>query len=178
MMVAGGQVWTDEVVRVHAARLYLAARRLTANAADAEDLVQETFAKAFAASARFQPGTNLNAWLHRIMINTFITGYRRRRAEPAMVAGDAIGWRLAGGRAGDGSAEDQVVGRQLDAGLTAALRALPGRYRVVAYLAGVEGCSYQQIADLTGMPLGTVRSSLHRARSRLRAELGAQAVGS
>jgi RNA polymerase sigma-70 factor, ECF subfamily len=145
MAVAADQVWTDEVFRVHAARLYPAALRVTGNAADAEDLVQETFAKAFAASAQFQPGTNLNAWLHRIMINTFITGYRRRRrAEPPLMAGDAIGWQLPGAQSRDGSAEDQVVGRQLDAELAAAMRALPDRYRVVAYLAGVEGCSYRR----------------------------------
>jgi DNA-directed RNA polymerase specialized sigma24 family protein len=79
MTAAADQVWTDEVFRVHAARLYPSALRVTGNAADAEDLVQETFAKAFAASAQFQPGTNLNAWLHRVMINTFITGHQRRR---------------------------------------------------------------------------------------------------
>jgi len=177
MTVAADQEWIDEVFRVHAARLYLVALRVTGNAADAEDLVQETFAKAFVASARFQPGTNLNAWLRRIMINTFITGYRRRRAEPLLVAGDAIGWQLAGSPSRDGSAEDQVLGRQLDAELVAAMRALPDRHRVVAYLAGVEGCSYREIAGLTGIPLGTVKSSLHRARHRLRAELGAYAPG-
>jgi len=175
MTVAAGQVWTDEVFRAHLARLYPAALRVSGNAADAEDLVQETFAKAFAASGRFQPGTNLNAWLHRIMINTFITGYRRRRAEPPLVAGDAIGWHLLGGQSRDGSAEDQVIGRQLDADLAAAIRALPDRHRVVAYLAGVEGCSYRQIADITGIPLGSVKSSLHRARHRLRTELSAHA---
>ena len=109
------------------------------------------------------------------MINTFITGYCRRRAEPPLVAGDAIGWQLPGGRSRVCSAEDQVVGRQLDADLAAAMRALPGRQRVVAYLADVEGCSYRQIADITGIPLGSVKSRLHRARHRLRAELGAHA---
>jgi RNA polymerase sigma-70 factor, ECF subfamily len=175
MTVAADQVRPDEVFRVHAARLYPAALRVTGNTADAEDLVQETFAKAFAASGRFQPGTNLNAWLHRIMINTFITGYRRRRAEPPLVAGDAVGWQLPGGQSRDGSAEDQVIGRQLGAELAAAMRALPDRYRVLAYLAGVEGCSYRQIADITGIPLGSVKSRLSRARHRLRAELCAHA---
>jgi RNA polymerase sigma-70 factor, ECF subfamily len=175
MTVAADQVWTDEAFRVHAARLYPAALRVTGNAADAEDLVQETFTKAFVASAQFQPGTNLSAWLHRIMINTFITGYRRRRAEPPLVAGDALGWQLPGGQSRDGSAEDQVLGRQLDADLAAAMRALPDRHRVVAYLAGVEGCSYQQIAEITGIPLGSVKSSLHRARHRLRTDLSAHA---
>jgi RNA polymerase sigma-70 factor, ECF subfamily len=175
MTVAADQVWTDEVFRLYGTRLYPAAVRVTGNAADAEDLVQETFTKAFAASGRFQPGTNLNAWLYRIMINTFITGYRRRRVEPPLVAGDAIGWQLPGGRSRVGSAEDQVVGRQLDADLTAAMRALPDRQRAVAYLADVEGCSYREIADIAGIPLGSVKSSLHRARHRLRAELSAHA---
>jgi len=106
--------------------------------------------------------------------------YRRCRGsragdEPLLVAGNAIGWQLAGGQSRDGSAEDQVVGRQLDADLTAALRALPDTHRVVAYLAGVEGCSHQEIADVTGIPLGSVKSSLHRARHRLRTELSAHA---
>jgi DNA-directed RNA polymerase specialized sigma24 family protein len=106
----------------------------------------------------------LNAWLYRIMINTFITGYRRRRAEPPLVAGDAIGWQLPGGRSRVGSAEDQVVGRQLDADLTAAMRALPDRPRAVAYLADVEGCSYRETAraaaSVASTPMvdaGTVR---------------------
>lgn len=86
---------------------------------------------------------------------------------------DAVGWQL-GGQSRDGSAEDQVVGRQLDADLTATMRALPDRHRVVAYLA-VEGRSYREIADLTGIPLGTMKSSRHRARRRLRAELSAYA---
>ena len=177
MAVAAEQMQTDEVFRVHAARLYPVAFRLTGNASDAEDLVQETFAKAFAAAGWFQLGTNLSAWLHCIMISAFITSCRRKRNEPLLVAGDAVGWQLPGGQARDGSAEDQVVGRQSDADLTAAMRALPDRLRVTAYLAGVEGRIYREIADLTGIPLGSVKSSLHRARCRLRAELCAFAPG-
>ena len=109
MAVAAEQVQTDEVFRVHAARLYPVAFRLTGNASDAEDLVQETFAKAFAAAGWFQLGTNLSAWLHGIMISAFITSCRRTRNEPLLVAGDAVGWQLPGGQARDGSAEDQVL---------------------------------------------------------------------
>jgi Sigma-70 region 2 len=96
MAVAAEQMQTDEVFRVHAARLYPVAFRLTGNASDAEDLVQETSAKAFAAAGWFQLGTNLSAWLHCIMISAFITSCRRTRNEPLLVAGDAVGWQLPG----------------------------------------------------------------------------------
>ena len=148
---------------------------MTGNPPDADDLVQETFAKALAASGQFQPGTNLTAWLRRIMLNTFISGYRKRRAEPQFVTADGTGSRLLYAQSHDGSAEDQVFRRLLDASLTAALRALPDRQRMVVYLADLEGLGYQQICALTGIPLGSVKSSLHRARSRLRAELGSYA---
>src|SRR4029077_8460735 len=94
MAVTADGVWAEDVLRVFGRRLYPAALRITRNAPDAEDLVQETFAKALAASGRSQPGTNLTAWLRRIMINTFITGYRKRRAGPQFVDGDAIGSHL------------------------------------------------------------------------------------
>ena len=178
MAVTADGVWVEDVFRTHARSLYPAALRITGNTPDAEDLVQETFAKALAASARFQPGTNLNAWLRRIMINTFISGYRKRRAEPRLVTGDAVGSQLLGARSRDGSAEDQVVGRLLDTHLTAALRALPYRHRTVVYLADLEGLGYRQISALTGIPLGSVKSCLHRARHRLRAELGDYAAES
>ena len=175
MRVTADEVWAEDALRANATSLYPAALRITGNAPDAEDLVQETFAKALTASGRFQPGTNLNAWLRRIMINTFISGYRKRRAEPQFVTGEAIGARLLSAQSRDGSAEDQVVGRLLHADLTAALRALPDRHRTVIYLADLEGLGYQQISALTGIPLGSVKSCLHRARYRLRAELGAYA---
>jgi RNA polymerase sigma-70 factor, ECF subfamily len=167
------QVWAEDVLRAYATSLYPAAFRMTGNAPDAEDLVQETFAKALAASWRFEPGTNLNAWLRRIMTNIFISGYRKRRAEPQFVDGDDIGSRLLSARAHDGSAEDQALSCLLDADLTAALRALPDRHRLVVYLADLQGLGYRQISALTGIPLGSVKSCLHRARYRLRAELGA-----
>ena len=174
-MTADG-VWVEDVLRAYVTSLYPAALRITGNTPDAEDLVQETFVKALAASGRFQPGTNLNAWLRRIMINTFISGYRKRRAEPRIVTGDAAGPQLLCAQSRDGSAEDQVVGRLLDADLVAALRALPDRHRMVVYLADLQGLGYRQISALTGIPLGSVKSCLHRARCRLRAELGAVAA--
>jgi len=175
MAVTADGVWAEDVLRSYVTSLYPAALRITRNTPDAEDLVQETFAKALAASEQFRPGTNLNAWLRRIMINIFISGYRKRRTEPQFVTGDAGRPKLLCALSLDGSAEDQVVGRLLDADLTMALRALPDRHRTVVYLADLEGLGYRQISALTGIPLGSVKSCLHRARSRLRAELGANA---
>ena len=175
MAITADGVWAEDVLRAYAASLYPAALRMTGNPPDADDLVQETFAKALAASEQFRPGTNLNAWLRRIMLNTFISGYRKRRAEPQLVTADTTGTQLLSAQSHDGSAEDQVVRRLLDANLTAALRALPDRQRMVVYLADLEGLGYRQICILTGIPLGSVKSSLHRARSRLRAELGSYA---
>ena len=175
MAIIADGVWAEDVLRDYAASLYPAALRMTGNPPDADDLVQETFAKALAASGQFRPGTNLNAWLRRIMLNTFISGYRKRRAEPQLVTADITGTQLLSAQSYDGSAEDQVVRRLLDANLTAALRALPDRQRMVVYLADLQGLGYRQICTLTGIPLGSVKSSLHRARSRLRAELGSYA---
>jgi RNA polymerase sigma-70 factor, ECF subfamily len=175
MTLTADGVWAEDVLRAYGTSLYPAALRMTRNAQDAEDLVQETFVKALAASERFQPGTNLNAWLRRIMINTFISGYRRSRAGPQFVTGDAVGSQLTCTRSHDGSAEDQVIGRLLDPNVIAALRELPDKLRIVVYLADLEGLGYRQISALTGIPLGSVKSSLHRARHRLRAELGAYA---
>jgi RNA polymerase sigma-70 factor (ECF subfamily) len=175
MTLTAHGVWAEDALRAYGTSLYPAALRMTRNAPDAEDLVQETFVKALAASERFQPGTNLNAWLRRIMINTFISSYRRSRAGPQFVTGDAVGSQLICARSHDGSAEDQVVGRLLDPNVIAALRELPDKLRIVVYLADLEGLGYRQISALTGIPLGSVKSSLHRARYRLRAELGAYA---
>jgi RNA polymerase sigma-70 factor (ECF subfamily) len=175
MTAAADGVWAEDVLRVYGTSLYPAALRMTRNAPDAEDLVQETFAKALAASGRFQPGTNLNAWLRRIMTNTFISGYRKKRAEPQYVTGELVGAQLLCAQSPGGSAEDQVVGRLLDPDVIAALRQLPDRHRVVVYLADLEGLGYRQISALTGIPLGSVKSCLHRARYRLRASLGAYA---
>jgi len=175
MAVTADGVWAEDALRFYGTSLYPAALRMTRNPPDAEDLVQETFAKALAASGRFQPGTNLNAWLRRIMINTFISGYRKSRAEPQFVTADVIGSPPLRAASADGSAEDQVIRRLLDPEVIAALRVLPDRHKIVVYLADLEGLGYRQISALTGIPLGSVKSCLHRARCRLRAELGAYA---
>jgi RNA polymerase sigma-70 factor (ECF subfamily) len=172
MTVTTDGLWAEDALRAFAARLHPAALRITRNALDAEDLVQETFAKALAASGQFQRGTNLNAWLHRIMINTFISGYRKRRAEPHFVPADSVSLQLAYAQSRADSAEDEALSYLLHADLTAALRALPHRHRVVVCLADLEGLGYQQISAMTGIPLGSVKSCLHRGRRKLRAELG------
>jgi len=170
-------VWTDDTIRCHAAWLGRAALGLTRNAADAEDLVQETFAKAFASSDRFQPGTNLGGWLYRIMFNTFTDDYRKRQREPLLATGLASNeadppWSRnpADGR----SAEEHVLERLVHAEIVAAIQTLPPGYRLTVYLADVKGLGYRQIADLTGISVGTVKSSLHRGRGQIRARLGAR----
>jgi RNA polymerase sigma-70 factor, ECF subfamily len=177
--VAAEPVWTDDALRCQAARLYPAALRLTRNHADAEDLVQETFAKAIAASGRLQPGTNLDAWLHRIMINTFISGYRKKRREALLLYRSAAQCRVRPDQADGGatSSEDCVVRRVIDADIVAAMRALPYRHRLAVYLADVEGLKYRQISELTGMPVGSVKSCVHRGRGRLREQLASRAPG-
>jgi len=177
--VRPGPVWPGEALTGHAAGLYAAAFRMTRNADDAEDLVQETLAKAFAASARFATGTNLNAWLHRIMANTFISWYRQRQRGPLLVPAQCTGGRVIRSyeSAGSRSAEDQVVARLIDDDLVAAMRALPYKHRITVYLADVEGLKYQEISNRTGIPVGTVKSCLHRGRTALRVALAGDASG-
>jgi len=162
-------IWDDDMIREFASTLLRTARRLTRDRTDAEDLVQETFAKALAAADRFEHGTNLNAWLHRIMINTYITARRRRRCTEILVDDDIADWHRAFG--GTASAEDLVMSRMIDADVVTAIRALPERHRLTVYLADAEGLDYKQIAGIAGMPVGSVKSSLHRARCALRAVL-------
>jgi RNA polymerase sigma-70 factor, ECF subfamily len=171
------RVWTDDAIQRHAARLYRSAMGLTRNAVDAEDLVQETFTKAFAASGQFQPGTNLGGWLYRIMFNTFADDYRKRRREPLLAADPAtreadLPWARdsAEGR----PADEHVLGRAVEAELVAAIRTLPPGHRLMVYLADMKGLGYRQIAEMTGVSIGTVKSSLHRGRVQLRTILGDQ----
>jgi len=167
-------VWTGDAIRHQAAALYRSAFGMTCNAADAEDLVQETFATAFAASGRFQAGTDLGGWLYRIMFNMFADGYHKRRREP-LLAADPVDrqtdLRWSPGSADGASAEEHALGNLLQAEIVAAIRALPARHRLMICLADLKGLGYRQIADLTGVPVGTVKSSLHRGRGQLRATL-------
>ncbi|GCD97521.1 ECF RNA polymerase sigma factor SigR [Embleya hyalina] len=156
--------------------LYPAALRMTRNASDAEDLVQETFTKAYASFHQFRDGTNLKAWLYRILTNTFITSYRRKQRQPVVSTTQEIeDWQLyrAASHESTGlrSAELEALDRLPDSDVVAALRALPEEFRVTVYLADVEGYPYKEIAAFTKVPLGTVMSRLHRGRRRLREAL-------
>lgn len=176
-----GTVWAGSKLSGHATGLYPAALRMTRNTHDAQDLVQETLAKALAAPALSEPGTNLNAWLYRIMANTFASWYRRTQRVPRLVPAQEAGEQLTRPySAGSGSAEDQVIADLIDADLAAAMKALPYRSRLTVYLADVEGLTYREISNRTGVPIGCVKSRLHRGRAALRAALtaGAPAVGS
>jgi RNA polymerase sigma-70 factor (ECF subfamily) len=157
-------------------RLRVTALRLTRNHADAEDLLQETYLRAYRGFARFERGTNLTAWLYRILRNTFINGYRKRMNEPMIVPDDSWHFDAARGHV-EASAEATVIDSIADERLTQALAALPERYRRVVLLYDVEGFSYREIAEIVGIPRGTVMSRLHRGRRTLRAWLQPAADG-
>ncbi|MGH2572210.1 MAG: sigma-70 family RNA polymerase sigma factor [Actinomycetota bacterium] len=151
--------------------LYSAAYRLTRNAADAEDLVQETFLRAYRAFHQFTEGTNLKAWLYRILMNTFINSYRKKQRQPQTISDEEIeDWYLYSRMAADGSepsAETSVIESLPDEDVQEALSSLPEQFRISVLLADVEGFSYKEIAEITGVPIGTVMSRLHRGRKAL-----------
>jgi RNA polymerase sigma-70 factor (ECF subfamily) len=158
-------------------QLYNAAMRMTRNASDAEDLVQETIARAYSAFHQFRPGTNLRAWLHTILANSFISSCRKRRREPAARLGADFSedWQIGVDplAAPARSAEAEALDRMADSGVLSALRELPEEFRIAIYLADIEGYSYREIASIMGTPLGTVMSRIHRGRIKLRVRLTA-----
>ncbi|WP_279388394.1 sigma-70 family RNA polymerase sigma factor [Leucobacter luti] len=168
--------FTDEALPL-LDQMYGAAMKMTRNPQDAQDLVQETFAKAFAAFRSFEEGTNLKAWLYRIMTNAYINTYRKKQREPYLgVVEELEDWQLGGAESttamSSRSAEAEAIDRTPDTVVTDALNALPEDFRMAVYLADVEGFSYQEIADIAEVPIGTVMSRLHRGRARLRKSLG------
>jgi RNA polymerase sigma-70 factor, ECF subfamily len=154
-------------------QLYAAAMRMTRNPADAADLVQETFVKAYQAFGQFQQGTNLKAWLYRIQTNTFINNYRKKQRDPYQgTIDDLEDWRLGNAQSATAtttrSAEVEAIDHLPDSAVKDALQSIPEDFRLAVYFADVEGFSYQEIADIMKTPVGTVMSRLHRGRRLLR----------
>ncbi|HEX3390250.1 MAG TPA: sigma-70 family RNA polymerase sigma factor [Streptosporangiaceae bacterium] len=172
--------FADEAL-VHMGHLRAAASAMTHNPHDAEDLVQETYTRAYASFQQFREGTNARAWLLRILTNTFISGYRRRQREPVRVSTTGVeDGQLTQAWAGRGvaprSAEETALDRLPDSTVIRALNELPKDFRTAVYLADMEGFSYREVADLMRCPVGTVMSRLHRARGQLRGMLRDQAA--
>ncbi len=165
---------------VHADALYGAALRMTRDRADAEDLLQETYLKAYRAYARFEQGTNLRAWLFRILTNTYISTYRKRQRGPEITDVDDVEdlylYRRLTATGLSRSAEDAALERLTAPEVLSALDDLPEQFRLAVLLSDVEGFSYKEIAEITDVPIGTVMSRIHRGRKALQKALAPYAA--
>lgn len=175
--MADQAVFADQAME-YMPQLYSSALRMTRNASDAEDLVQETYLKAFRGFSGYQDGTNLRAWLFRILTNTFINSYRSKKRRPEESELDDVEdfylYRRMGGlesvRA-NRSAEDELMDWFTDGEVKEAIEALPDSFRIAVILSDVEGFSYKEIAEILEIPIGTVMSRLHRGRKALQKRL-------
>jgi len=153
-------------------QLYSAAMRYTKNPHDAKDLVQDTYLKAFSSFHQFEPGTNLRAWLYRVLTTTFINSYRKGQRQPLIADNEIEDWQLAKSASHTSdqgkSAEVEALEKLPDSDTKRALQEIPEEFRIPVYLADVEGFSYKEIAEIVGAPTGTVMSRLHRGRKALR----------
>jgi RNA polymerase sigma-70 factor (ECF subfamily) len=160
-------------------QLYAAALRYTRNPDDARDLVQDTYLKAFASFHQFEPGTNLRAWLYRVLTTTFINTYRKDQRRPQISNNEIEDWQLAEAQSHTSdqgkSAETVALESLPDSDIKRALQEIPEEFRLVVYYADVEGFAYKEIAEILGVPAGTIMSRLHRGRKQLREKLAGYA---
>jgi RNA polymerase sigma-70 factor (ECF subfamily) len=168
----GVPTW-DEVVEKHSDRVFRLAYRLTGNRPDAEDLTQEVFIRVFRSLDSFKPGS-FEGWIHRITTNLFLDGARRKQRIRFDALSDERAARLT---SSDAAPDDAFVDQRFDADIEAALAALPADFRAAVVLCDVEGLTYEEIAEIMGAKMGTVRSRIHRGRAMLRRELAHRAPG-